>query len=213
MTRSRRAIPSRDQERNPPLYARVLGLKHLEPSGFLCFAFLEGAIVLGVLLALAELVSWWGVLVLPLTVAAMVKLNDVVAGVVSDPATPAPRVASSAAAGWGSSLPEAGRDPFAENPWSEEPQTLVVGPPLRSAVASQSQTDAGWEQRTEDDMSLGLDRAIDQHRYEVHGWNSVPSATAVHENVPAGPASSALWADQLDTHLQRERQSATRRYE
>ncbi|MDR6323058.1 hypothetical protein J3R03_007254 [Actinoplanes couchii] len=36
--------------------------------------------VLGVLLALAELVSWWGVLVLPFTVALMVKFNDVVAG-------------------------------------------------------------------------------------------------------------------------------------
>jgi len=35
------------------------------------------------LLALAELVSWWGVLVLPATVALMVKLNDVIAGALS----------------------------------------------------------------------------------------------------------------------------------
>ncbi len=80
--RSRRAGPSRDQ----PLYARMLRLRHLSPSGFLCFVFLEGAVALGILLALAELVSWWGVLVLPVTVAAMVKLNDVVAGALTRPA-------------------------------------------------------------------------------------------------------------------------------
>jgi len=82
--RSRRATVSRDQ----PLYARMLGLRHLAPSGFLCFVFLEGAVALGVLLALAELVSWWGVLVLPVTVAGMVKLNDVVAGMLARPAVP-----------------------------------------------------------------------------------------------------------------------------
>jgi len=80
VTRSRRAGLSRDEVRRQPLYARMLGLQYLAPSGFLCFVFLEGAVALGILLALAELVSWWGVLVLPVTVAAMVKLNDVVAG-------------------------------------------------------------------------------------------------------------------------------------
>ena len=58
----------------------MLRLHHLSPSGFLCFVFLEGAVALGFLLALAELVNWWGVLVLPATVALMVKLNDVLAG-------------------------------------------------------------------------------------------------------------------------------------
>ena len=76
---------------HPPFYARVLRLRHLAPSGFLCFIFLEGAVALGILLALAELVSWWGVLVLPLAVAAMVKLNDVVAGALT-PAQPPPAV-------------------------------------------------------------------------------------------------------------------------
>ena len=95
MIRSRRAEPSRDQ----PIYARMLRLRHLSPSGFLCFVYLEGAVALGILLALAELVSWWGVLVLPLTVAAMVKLNDVVAGALTRPvasaAASAPVVTSS----------------------------------------------------------------------------------------------------------------------
>lgn len=63
-----------------PMYARVLRLRQLHPSGLLCFLLFEGMIALAVLLALAELVSWWGVLVLPVAVAAMVKLNDVIAG-------------------------------------------------------------------------------------------------------------------------------------
>ncbi|MEU4563728.1 hypothetical protein AB0F72_35580 [Actinoplanes sp. NPDC023936] len=68
-----------------PLYARMLQLRHLAPSSLLCFVFLEGAVVLGILLALAELVSWWGVLVLPLTVALMVKFNDLIAGTLTQP--------------------------------------------------------------------------------------------------------------------------------
>ncbi|GAB1645635.1 hypothetical protein KRMM14A1259_60580 [Krasilnikovia sp. MM14-A1259] len=83
--RSRRAPASQQ----PPLYARMLRLRHLAPSGFLCFALLEGTVAVAVLLALAELVSWWGVLVLPVTVAAMVKLNDVIAGAVNRPAAAA----------------------------------------------------------------------------------------------------------------------------
>jgi len=72
-----------------PLYARMLGLRHLSPGGLLCFVFLEGAIALGILLALAELVSWWGVMILPVTVAVMVKLNDVIAGSVTRPSASA----------------------------------------------------------------------------------------------------------------------------
>lgn len=82
-----------------PLYARMLRLRHIAPTGLLCFVFLEGSIALGLLLALAELVSWWGVLVLPLTVALMVKLNDLIAGSLvraAAPMRPAPsRLASS----------------------------------------------------------------------------------------------------------------------
>ena len=87
-----------DDEARAPLYARVLRLRHLAPSGFLCFIFVEGAVALGVLLALAELVNWWGVLLLPLTVAAMVKLNDVVAGALTA-AAPAGRDHSRGASG------------------------------------------------------------------------------------------------------------------
>ncbi|MBY8875151.1 hypothetical protein K7640_25295 [Micromonospora sp. PLK6-60] len=74
-------IPA-DEERFRPLYARLLGLRFVNPGGVLCFLFFEGAVALAVLLALAELVSWWAVLVLPAAVAVMVKLNDVVAEMV-----------------------------------------------------------------------------------------------------------------------------------
>ncbi|PWR08045.1 hypothetical protein DKT68_17125 [Micromonospora acroterricola] len=71
-----------DEERYRPLYARLLGLRFVNPGGVLCFLFFEGTVALAVLLALAELVTWWAVLVLPAVVAAMVKLNDMVAAIV-----------------------------------------------------------------------------------------------------------------------------------
>jgi hypothetical protein len=61
-------------------YARALGLKYLYLSNLMCVLLFEGSVALAVLMALTELVSWWVVLILPLAVAAMVKLNDVVAG-------------------------------------------------------------------------------------------------------------------------------------
>ncbi|MEV4724482.1 hypothetical protein AB0K29_12615 [Micromonospora humida] len=69
-----------DDHRYRPLYSRLLGLRIINPGGVLCFLFFEGAVAFAVLLALAELVSWWAVAVLPLAVAIMVKLNDEVAG-------------------------------------------------------------------------------------------------------------------------------------
>lgn len=63
-----------------PWYARVLHLKHLYLSNVWCVVLFEGSIALAVLMALTEFVSWWVVLVLPLAVAGMVKLNDLIAG-------------------------------------------------------------------------------------------------------------------------------------
>jgi hypothetical protein len=63
-----------------PVYARVLRLRHLRLSGGQCFFLFEAMIVIGALLALAELVPWWGVFALPFAVAAMVKINDLIAG-------------------------------------------------------------------------------------------------------------------------------------
>jgi len=85
--RARRRIRSRQQqaEPKPPWYARVLRLHNLQPSNVACFIFLEGSIAQATLLAFAELVSWWAVIVVPLTVAAMVKLNDYAAGKLQQP--------------------------------------------------------------------------------------------------------------------------------
>ncbi|HKD97545.1 MAG TPA: hypothetical protein VKB69_08060, partial [Micromonosporaceae bacterium] len=63
-----------------PFYARMLRLRHIHPGGLLCFLFLEATTTLAVLLALAELVPWIAIPVLPLTVAALVKVNDVIVG-------------------------------------------------------------------------------------------------------------------------------------
>ncbi|MFC7545398.1 hypothetical protein [Plantactinospora sp. GCM10030261] len=82
---------SREQERQRPLYSRTLGLRHVDPGAVLCFMFFEGSIILALLLALAELVSWWTVLVLPATVAALVKLNDEVAAAVARSAARVPQ--------------------------------------------------------------------------------------------------------------------------
>jgi hypothetical protein len=62
-----------------PLYVRVLRLKRVRPGSVMCFLLFEGVIGLAILLSLAELVSWWSVLVLPAIVAALVKINDIVA--------------------------------------------------------------------------------------------------------------------------------------
>lgn len=78
--RSRRAGISAEEAAARPLYAKVLGLQYLRPGSLLSFIFFEGSIALGVLLALAELAEWWIVAVLPVSIAAMVKLNDVIAG-------------------------------------------------------------------------------------------------------------------------------------
>jgi len=79
-----------EDEEFQPLYARVLGLRHVQPGGLLCLVYFEGSLVLGCLLALAELIAWWGILVLPVMVAVMVKFNDVVAGAVERSATVVP---------------------------------------------------------------------------------------------------------------------------
>ncbi|MFI5916590.1 hypothetical protein [Dactylosporangium sp. NPDC051541] len=63
-----------------PLYVRALRLRHLHVGGFVSFLLFECMIAAGVLLALAELVSWWAVPVLPAVVAIMVKVNDMVIG-------------------------------------------------------------------------------------------------------------------------------------
>jgi hypothetical protein len=65
---------------NAPLYHRLLRLRHYRPGPLMTMVLFEGSIAVSAVLALAELLNWWSVLAIPLTVAAMVKFNDVVAG-------------------------------------------------------------------------------------------------------------------------------------
>lgn len=76
MSRGKR---KRGPDRARPLYARALRLDYLQLSGVACLFLFEGMIALAVLLSLAELVAWWSVIILPLTVAILVKINDAVA--------------------------------------------------------------------------------------------------------------------------------------
>ncbi|GAB3159498.1 hypothetical protein GCM10027290_64490 [Micromonospora sonneratiae] len=74
------------------MYSRILRLRHVNPGGLLRFIYFEGAVFLGVLLGLAELMSWWGVLILPVVVAALVKINDEVAAAIARSASRVPEV-------------------------------------------------------------------------------------------------------------------------
>jgi hypothetical protein len=166
-----------------PIYARALRLRHLNPSATLCFIFLEGAIALGVVLALAELVDPWGVILLPLSVAAMVKINDLVAGAVV-------RSASKSAEGLRQTRPSvaARRAAALKRP--------VVG---RASVPVQL-VDPGRVYRSDKATWNGP-----TPQPTARAWNGPtlqPTARAWTE-----------FGDVADTPEQRARQAATRRYE
>jgi hypothetical protein len=83
----RRRIGARSDGRTG--YARLLRLHHLNPGFYLSLLLFEGSIGVAILLALADVIDAWGVLVVPVSVAVMVKLNDVVAGLLARPAAEA----------------------------------------------------------------------------------------------------------------------------
>jgi len=68
-----------------PLYSRMLRLRHLRLRPLVAFGLFEGSVVLSILLVLADFVNVWAVLVIPVTVAVMVKVNDMVAGGLTRP--------------------------------------------------------------------------------------------------------------------------------
>ena len=76
-----------------PLYARVLRLRALRLRGWQRVLVSDGSLVLAVLLVLADLATAWTLLVLPLAVAAVVKLHDVAAGLLGaqTPTAPVPQ--------------------------------------------------------------------------------------------------------------------------
>ncbi len=71
-----------DQERTP-LYWRLLRLHHVRPNGWQRALLVEGVFALAALLTLADVASAWTLIALPVAVAAVVKLNDIVAGLLA----------------------------------------------------------------------------------------------------------------------------------
>jgi hypothetical protein len=184
--------------RHRPLYARVLRLKHITPGGLLCFVFLEGAVALGVLLALAELVSWWGVLLLPLMVALMVKLNDVIAGLLPRPAGPV-----------------AARAPVTRS--AGHPAGETVGRPAGETLSRPAGDLLGGPvgelfDRPEGDPAA---RPVGESVGRLLGELSArPVGEDATTRLPASPdGAKRPWAERLEAQQQWARQSATRRYE
>ncbi len=68
-----------------PLYARVLHLRRIRLRTWQRVLLSDGSLLLAVLLVLADLVSAWTLLVLPLAVAAVVKAHDLTAAVLTRP--------------------------------------------------------------------------------------------------------------------------------
>ena len=71
-----------------PLYPRLLRLRHIEPSAWQRAALGEGAIGVGVLLAMADLASAWTIVALPVAVAGIVKAHDALQGLIDRGAEP-----------------------------------------------------------------------------------------------------------------------------
>jgi hypothetical protein len=86
-----------------PLYHRLLRLRQLRPGSLATFVLFEGSILVALLLALAEIIDPWGVAAIPVAVAVMVKLNDVITVVLRRPVAAAqldrPRLAGGPAIG------------------------------------------------------------------------------------------------------------------
>ena len=71
---------ARSKPKAPPLYWRVLRLRHVRPNSWQRAVFFEGSLGVAAVLVLADLASAWLLLVLPAVVAVVVKGNDVLVG-------------------------------------------------------------------------------------------------------------------------------------
>ena len=78
------------QAAKPPLYWRLLRLRHIHPNGWQRAVFIEGVLGLSLVLVLADVASAWTLLVLPLASALIVKAHDVIAGLLH-PGDPLPK--------------------------------------------------------------------------------------------------------------------------
>ena len=64
----------------PPMYWRLLRLRHVRPNGWQRAVFVEGVLGLSLVLVLADVASAWTLVVLPLASALTVKAHDVIVG-------------------------------------------------------------------------------------------------------------------------------------
>jgi hypothetical protein len=82
-----------------PLYPQLLQLKHVHPNAWQRAVLGEGMVLLGALLALADVASAWSMLVVPVLVAVVVKAHDLLAGLLAAPLASADVVIGDAEAG------------------------------------------------------------------------------------------------------------------
>lgn len=64
----------------PPLYWRLLRLRHVRPNGWQRALLVEGIVAVAVTLVLADVASAWTLVVLPVASAIIVKAHDVLTG-------------------------------------------------------------------------------------------------------------------------------------
>ncbi|RKR87739.1 hypothetical protein BDK92_2031 [Micromonospora pisi] len=227
-----------DDERVRPLYSRVLRLHHVDPGGLLCFLFFEGTVALGLLLALAELVNWWGVLVLPMTVAVMVKMNDLVAAAVVRSAARVPDLEQERFRR--EMLPAVGRARVPEE-WKISPDTQGGPPGAGSAGHEQRRVTgtAGASRSVPGDPRVGTAAAAEAlptaarvvlgraaaNRLRANSGHAGTRRTPIGRPANAQPAAgerteqqwqgqqTGRWSEQPDAAQRRASQSGTRHYE
>lgn len=73
-------VPEDPPKEKRPLYPRLLRLRHVHPNAWQRAALGEGALGVGVLLAMADLASAWTIVALPVAVAGVVKAHDALQG-------------------------------------------------------------------------------------------------------------------------------------
>jgi hypothetical protein len=79
--RAQPAKPDKTKAKKP-LYPRLLRLQHISPNAWQRAALGEGAIGVGVLLAMADLATAWTIVALPVAVAVIVKAHDALQGLI-----------------------------------------------------------------------------------------------------------------------------------
>jgi hypothetical protein len=174
-------------ESHPTWYARMLRLEHTHPGGILCFLLLEGSFAIAALMALAEFVNWWAVILLPLTVAIFVKINDVIAGVFSRPdlyrrgrtTVLRPVIWARGVASVPTAVGVAGTEPAA--PGSAVAGTAVAG----TAVAGTAE----WVPRRAPSAMYGVSRARRNDDASVGAPAVNRPASAVNRSVPVADRS------------------------